>query len=120
MAISTLHGALILEVGGVAQAANDCRSANALCLAACERGVGAHLHTAITLKNLLDESSASLDSEKSSLCRVVTYGNNNLVEDAQRLVDNGFMTSGKWVERSRKYCYSLHTYIIYSANITKF
>ena len=82
MAISSLHGALILKVGGVAQTTNDCRSTKALSLATCERGVGAHLHTAISLKNLLDEPLASLYREQTSLCGIVAYGHNHLVEDA--------------------------------------
>ena len=82
MAISSLHGALILKVGGVAQAANDSRCTQPLRLAACERGIGAHLHTAISLENLLDESLASIYREQTSLCGIVAYGNNHLVEDA--------------------------------------
>ena len=120
MAVSMVHRALIVKVGSIAHTAYYGLGAHTACLVARKRRVYGYLHTLIIGIHPLDKALAPLHREHTTLSNVVTNGDYYPIEDAQRLIDNGLMTSCEWVERPWEYRYSLHNLHIYNrAKIVK-
>ena len=65
-----------------------------------ERRVGRYLDARLCLIAVLDQAAAGVDVEQSSLCDVVSYRYHYAVEYAERLFDDGRMSSRKRIERS--------------------
>lgn len=111
MAVGTLHRALILEVGGITNAAYYCPCSELTRQVTRKRGVGHHLHALLATEHILHKAFASLGREHSTLLGVYADGHDDPIEKPERLINYGLMAAGKWVERPRKYSNALHTYV---------
>ena len=64
-----------------------------------ERAVADALHAALVGVEILDQAQTLRRAQERLLAYVLAYGDNNTIEEAECLLDDGFVASGEGVER---------------------
>ena len=64
-----------------------------------ERAVADALHATLVGVEILDQTEALRRAQERLLAYVLAYGDNNAIEEAECLLDDGFVASGEGVER---------------------
>ncbi len=102
------NGPFVLEIGRSTQPSQHMGGTNLFSKLNGEPLVFDHPYLGMTFKNFFNPLDTLFDGKEIVLVGIVTDGNHYFIKQIETPDNNILMPNSKWVERTRKYCFSLH------------